>query len=82
MKLVVYGNISQKVEVDPIDVLKSINVISPYSWIIEKDGKYIQMTEESAGQHSFEMEVGEVTKEIFDAFKAKQVLIDYLKKQK
>lgn len=70
-----------KVYVNPISVLQEINIIPRRDWIIQKDGKYIQMTEESAGQHSFDDEVGEVSKEMYDIWKARDLLIEYLEKR-
>jgi len=79
-KVTVYGTTRLHVEVDPISVLEQVHPIPPHDWIVEKDGKYIQMTEVSAGQHSFEQEVGEVTKEVYEVYKAKEILINFLRK--
>lgn len=78
-RIEVYADIRQKVYVDPVQVLENINIIDEGDWIVKKDGKYIQMTEQSAGQHSFDTDVKEVTKEIYDLWKGQQNLINYLK---
>jgi len=81
-KIEVHASIVTKVIVDSIDVLNQINIINPNDWIIKKDGKYIQMTEQSAGQRCFDVKVCEVSKEVYDAYKAKLILIKYLRKLK
>lgn len=68
-----------EVFVDPVDVIKRIQLIGD-DWIVEENGKYIRYTEESAGTHSFDLRVGEVDKEIYDAVNAQKILIDYLSK--
>lgn len=78
----VNGTFVHTVEVNPLDVLKKINPIPADDWIVEKDGKYIQMTEEDYGHHSHSEPVGEVSKEIYEVYMAKKTLIQYLKNEK
>jgi len=80
--ITVPGTIRTQVEVDPINVLQSIHPIPAHDWIEVKEDKFIQMTEVSAGQHSFEKEVGEVSKDIYEVWMAKQTLIKFLNEQK
>lgn len=75
----VYGNSRVKVIVNPIDVLEEINIIPKDDWIVEKDGKYIQMTEEGSARNSVEKEVKPVSEEIYKLVQAKKLLIKYLK---
>lgn len=75
----VYGTSVTKVSIDPLDVLKKITVgIHKDGWIVERDGKYIEREEVSAGQHSFDHDVGEVSKHTYELYKAKNLLIGYL----
>lgn len=83
----VYATIHQQVEVDPIDVIKEINIIPKGDWIVVKKSLkgekiYVQMTEESAGSHSFDREVGEVSKKVYDLYMAPKLLINYLEEKK
>ncbi len=78
----VNARIYQKVDIDPIDVLEKVNIIGADNWIVKEGKKYIEMTEHSAGSHSFDGQVGEVPKKIYDLYQAKQLLIDYLKEKK
>jgi hypothetical protein len=76
-KLKVNATINTEIFVDPIEVIKKISIIGN-DWIVEENGKYIRYTEQSAGTHSFDLKVGEVDKETYDAYKAKEILITYL----
>ena len=78
-KLKINATMNVEVFVDPVDVIKRIQLIGD-DWIVEENGKYIRYTEESAGTHSFDLRVGEVDKEIYDAVNAQKILIDYLSK--
>jgi len=85
MKLQVYGTIQEKVEINPVDVLKQIHIIDSDNWIHEEntvDGiKYIEYREIYGGHRSFETKVREVSKEVYDLYMAKIMLINYLEKQ-
>lgn len=76
----VHGQVTMKLMVDPIEVIKQINIIPEGDWIVVSKHKYIHMTEVSAGSHSHDKEVGEVSEEIFDAYMAKETLIKFLTK--
>jgi hypothetical protein len=76
-KLKVNATINTEVLIDPIEVIKKISVIGD-DWIVEEDGKYVRYTEQSAGTHSLNLRIGEVDKEIYDVYKAKEILITYL----
>jgi len=80
----VYAKFSQEVEVDPIDVLKKINIIPEGDWIRPEETKnglvYSHYEEVGAGSHSFERKVGEITKEKYDLYMAKIMLINHLEK--
>lgn len=78
----VFANVQLQAYVDPTDVLNDLRIIPKGDWIIEKNGKYIQMEEVPAVQHSFDSEVGEVTKEIYELYKAQKLLIEYLRYKK
>lgn len=78
-KLKINATMDVEVFVNPIDVIKRIQLIGD-DWIVEENGKYIRYTEESAGTHSFDLRVGEVDKEMYDAVNAQKILIDYLSK--
>ncbi len=72
----VYATVRQEVYVDPISVVEQIYIIPDGSWIIEKDGKYINM-----GDDRYEYEIGEVTKEVYDLNQAKKLLLNYLREK-
>lgn len=83
----VYASIRQQVEVNAIDVIEQINIIPKGDWLIVKktpEGKkiYVQMTEVSAGQHSFDQEFDQVSKKVYDLYMAQKLLLDYLMSRK
>lgn len=78
-KIEVWGTTRQKVIIDPINVLEEIHIIPEGDWITLENGEYFQMTEESAGQHSFSQKVKKVSKEVFEVHNAKFKLIKYLR---
>lgn len=73
----IHATTNQIVEIDPLDVLKNINIIHAGDWIVERGEKLIQMTKESAGQHSYDREVGEVSEETYELYKAQKLLLEY-----
>lgn len=72
----------QQVEIDPLDVLKSINVLPEGEFVKIIDGKPHLYEEVSAGQHSFDSEIREMTKEEYEVYLAKETLIKFLTKKK
>lgn len=77
----VFATTCMKVDIDPVSVIGKLGIIPSGDWIVVRGNKFIQMTEQSAGQHSFDYEVGEVSKEVFDAYNAQQTLIKFLEKR-
>lgn len=77
----VYATFSQEVYVEPTQVIK--NLIKKeigdtnYNWIIEKDGRYFHVHEESAGCHSVELE-DEISKDKYEYIKALQLVLERL----
>ena len=76
----IWADLRHKVEVDPIDVLEKIKeeeLGSNRDWVCKKENKYYQVTEESAGQHSFDTEE-EISKEKYDCIQSIDKIIKYL----
>ncbi len=78
----VYATLHTKVQIDPIDVIIKLNIIPEGDWIIKNNSKYIHMEEVSAGQHSIDREVKQISYEKYQAWEAQQTLIKYLNKLK
>lgn len=79
----VYASIRQEVSIDPIDVLEKLDIIPYRDWIVKSSaGKYIHMTEQSAGSHSFDDAVGEVSQETYDLYMAQKLLVNHFKNKK
>lgn len=70
--MIVYGNITTKVEINPIDVLESLH---GDSWYTEDNGKYYRNWDMGAYEDN-----EEITKEDYDYYKALETIITYLKK--
>jgi hypothetical protein len=75
----IYADARLEVYVEPIDILNKINIVDSGDWIIKEKDKYYQMTNQSAGTHSFEAKVCEVSLDTYNAFMAKKILIEYLR---
>lgn len=77
----IHATCIQKVEINPKDVIEKLisDKIGRHGWVFEKDGKYYEEWEESAGSHSFD-EKKEIDKELFDYIKALQLVLKYLNK--
>src|SRR5690242_11915804 len=80
MKMKVYATLHQEVSINVLSVLNDIHIIPQKDWIKEENGKLIQYTD--SGYHgSWDEKVGEVSKEVYDAYVAKQTLIKFLEKK-
>lgn len=67
------------VYVDPADVVEQINVGIPNKdWVVQKGDKYEVYTEGYRGATDY---VGETTKEVFDLYVAKELLLNHLRKE-
>jgi hypothetical protein len=80
----VYADFRQKVQIDPIDVINELIDKAKGGWrnyIFEENGKYYLGWEESCGAHSSD-EQEEITKELYDYYRALQAVLAYLKNQK
>lgn len=77
----VYATFSQEVHVEPKQVIQKLiekEIGNTYrNWIIEKDGRYLHVHEESAGCHSVEVE-DEISKDKYDYVKALQLVLERL----
>jgi hypothetical protein len=77
----VYATFSQEVHIEPKQVIKKLiekEIGDEYrNWIVEKDGKYYHIHEESAGCHSVDVE-DEISKEKYDYVKALQLVLKRL----
>lgn len=80
MEIEVFGTVHTKVHVKPSHVIVKLieKELGFRSWILERDGKYYQVHEESAG-HNIETEA-EITKEKFDYVKALELVLEKLRK--
>ena len=66
-----HGSQIIKVDVDPEEAIDKIeNMYFHGDWVEEKDGKYILKEEVGAGQHSFDREIKEVSKEDYELYNA------------
>lgn len=79
----VYATSTTKVHVDPKDVIQKLidYEIGHRGWVKNKDGKYYECSEESAGPHSYDVEE-EITKKKYDYVMALNLVIDHLEKKK
>jgi len=53
--------------------------IGSFNWTKEEDGRYLIMEEQSAGCHSFDIEVKEITKTEFDFIENVKAVRKYIK---
>ena len=72
----------QKAHVNPIHVVEKLKELElPWrDWVFEREGKFYQGFEQSAGSHSFDDET-EISKEKYEYIKALEVVEKYLKKK-
>ena len=77
----VYADFRQKVEVNPIDVINGLidGVAGVNGWIIERDGKYYSVCEESAGCHSYE-NYEEIRQDEYEYYQALKHVLNFLKR--
>lgn len=77
--MIVHGEIRTKVDVDPIQVINGLieQEIGWRGWVVERDGKYYQGHEVSAGSHSFDKEE-EIGKDFYDYIKALELVSNKL----
>lgn len=77
----VYGTFTEKVKINPLSVLKELYEKELYwrNWVFEKDGKYYEAWEESAGCHGIEREK-EIPKERYNYIQALKTVIYNLEK--
>lgn len=78
----IYASIRQKVNIDPIDVIKKLKdeaLCGSRGWIFEREGKYYHEFETGGGSHSWDEEE-EITKEKYDYVRALELIINYNKK--
>jgi hypothetical protein len=77
----VYATFSQEVHIEPKQVIKKLiekEIGNEYhNWIVEKDGKFYHIHEESAGCHSVDVD-DEISKEKYDYVKALQLVLKRL----
>jgi hypothetical protein len=69
----IYGNLRHEVEIDPIEVIKKLKTRflgDSFRWVEEKNNKWFIMGTQSAGTHSFDIEIKEITKEELEYFEA------------
>lgn len=80
----IFATITQKVHIDPLDVLKNLNVLPENGeWVrLNEQGVPILYMEQSAGQHSFDRPIRVLTKEEYEVYLAHKTLIKFLEKQK
>jgi hypothetical protein len=75
----VYAEVRQKVHIEPIQVINGLieQEIGWRGWVVERDGKYYQGHEVSAGSHSFDKE-DEISKDLYDYVKALELISNRL----
>jgi hypothetical protein len=75
----VYGNFSQKVQIEPKDVIKKLieKEIGWKNWVFEEDGKFYRGFEESAGCHSYDRKE-EITQDKFEYVEALELILKRL----
>jgi hypothetical protein len=77
----VYATFSQEVHIEPKQVIQKLikkEIGNEYrNWIVEKDGKFYHVHEESAGCHSVDVE-DEISQEKYDYVKALQLVLKRL----
>ena len=77
----VYATFSQEVHVEPKQLIQKLiekEIGNEYrNWIVEKNGRYYHIHEESAVCHSFELE-DEISKDKYDYVKALQLVLERL----
>jgi hypothetical protein len=79
----IFATLTQKVTIDPLEVIKQINVIPDGDFVkVDETGEPWIMEEVSAGQHSFDRKVRTMTKDEFEAYKAKETLIKFLSRKR
>lgn len=75
----IFATITQKVIVDPLEVIKKLNVLPDGGeWVKIQDGKPVIYEEVSAGQHSIDNAIRVLTKEEYEVYLAKETLIKFL----
>lgn len=79
----VYGNITQPVSIDPIDVIKNLidDEIGQGNWLFEEDGKYYLGYEISAGTHAIDRRE-EITEDNYKYVKALELILANLNDKK
>jgi len=79
----IYASITQKVSIDPIDVIEKLieKELGSNTWTVQKNNKYFKVWEESAGCHSFEAEK-EINKESYEYVEALNLILKKLKETK
>ena len=77
----VYATFSQEVHVEPKQVIQKLiqkEIGNEYrNWIVEKEGKYYHVQEESAGCHTVDVE-NEISKDKYEYIKALQLVLKRL----
>ena len=77
----VYATFSQEVHIEPKKVIKKLiekEIGDEYrNWVVEKNGTFYHVHEESAGCHSYEVE-DVISKERYEYVKALQFILERL----
>lgn len=74
---------SHEVNIDPLNIVKDINVLPDGGeWIKIEDGQPVIYEEISAGSHSFDKKIRVLTDEEYKVYLAKETLINFLKSKK
>lgn len=77
----VYARFTQEVHIEPEEVIKKLikQEIGDehYNWIVERDGKFYHIHEESAGCHSVDIE-DEISQDKYEYVKALQLVLKRL----
>ena len=77
----VYATFNQEVHIEPKDVIQELierEIGDAYcNWIIEKDGRYLHIREESVGCHPVELEY-EISKDKYEYIKALKLVLERL----
>lgn len=78
----VFATITQKVNIDPLDVIKKLNVLPDGGEFVKiENGQPVLYEEVSAGQHSIDNPIRVLTPAEYEVYQAKEVLIMYLTQQ-
>ena len=85
MKMKIYADFTQEVTIDPLEVIEQLKDEFTHgsdNWISFADGKWFLMTEMSAGAHSYDESIKELTEKEMEYYNALVLVEKTLKRKK